>query len=78
MEADLMHNVHSQAEEEYVLLDLDAVSGQVDIPPDAPYVSFEFSEAPPVLHEETGPSEATLFSGKYIIDPNQAPSKQPL
>lgn len=25
-------------EEEYVLLDLDAVSGQLDIPPNAPYV----------------------------------------
>lgn len=35
-----------------------------------------FSEAPPLLHEETGPSEANLFTGKYIIDPNQAPSKQ--
>lgn len=35
-----MHNVHAEEEEEYVLLDLDAVSGQVDIPPDAPYVLF--------------------------------------
>ncbi|OAY28670.1 uncharacterized protein LOC110601152 isoform X2 [Manihot esculenta] len=107
MEADLMHNVHAEEEEEYVLLDLDAVSGQVDIPPDAPYVLFGLDtlnpiliiddklkligeyeetigtclvfteeEAPPLLHEETGPSEANLFTGKYIIDPNQAPSKQ--
>eukprot|EP00257_Ricinus_communis_P027375 XP_025014789.1 uncharacterized protein LOC8288368 [Ricinus communis] len=35
-----------------------------------------FSEAAPVVHEETGPSEANLFSGAYIIDPNQAPVKQ--
>lgn len=31
------HSVHED-EEEYVLLDLDAVSGQLDIPPNAPYV----------------------------------------
>ncbi|XP_065626195.1 uncharacterized protein LOC112010032 isoform X3 [Quercus suber] len=30
----------------------------------------------PVVHEEVGPSEANLFSGKCIIDPNQTPSKQ--
>ncbi|PPD93026.1 hypothetical protein GOBAR_DD10058 [Gossypium barbadense] len=134
-----------EEDSEYVLLDLEAVRGQIDIPPNAPYtlslcideygfdfvifltgniayliywyfaVSFEqdcyecqgldtmnpiliidkkvkligeyeetigtcfvFSEdeASPVVHEETGPSEANLFSGKYIIDPNQAPRKQ--
>ncbi|EOY12881.1 Transcription factor TFIIIC, putative isoform 2, partial [Theobroma cacao] len=37
---------------------------------------FSEDEASPVVHEETGPSEANLFSGKYIIDPNQAPRKQ--
>ncbi|EOY12880.1 Transcription factor TFIIIC, putative isoform 1 [Theobroma cacao] len=94
-------------ESEYVLLDLDAVSGQIDIPPNAPYtlsgldttnpillidqkvkligeyeetigtcLVFSEDEASPVVHEETGPSEANLFSGKYIIDPNQAPRKQ--
>ncbi|XP_050218372.1 uncharacterized protein LOC126669088 [Mercurialis annua] len=94
-------------EEEYVLLDLDAVSGQVEIPPNAPYVLsgldtlnprliidnklkligeyeetigtalvFTEEEAAPVVHEETGPSEANLFSGAYIIDPNQSPVKQ--
>lgn len=35
-----------------------------------------FAETSPVVHEETGPSEANLFSGKYIMDPNQAPRKQ--
>lgn len=30
----------------------------------------------PVVHVETGPSEANLFSGACIIDPNQASSKQ--
>ncbi|KAL1147984.1 hypothetical protein V6Z11_A10G093600 [Gossypium hirsutum] len=48
----------------------------------APYRSVEGFvndmevEASPVVHEETGPSEANLFSGKYILDPNQAPRKQ--
>ncbi|XP_022753977.1 general transcription factor 3C polypeptide 6 isoform X2 [Durio zibethinus] len=96
-----------QGESEYVLLDLDAVSGQIDIPPNAPYTlsgldmmnpiliidkkvkligeyeetigtCFVFSEdeTSPVVHEETGPSEANLFSGKCIIDPNRAPRKQ--
>lgn len=35
-----------------------------------------FADADPVVHEETGPSEANLFSGKCIIDPNQPPRKQ--
>ena len=34
------------------------------------------SEVPPIVHEETGPSEANLFSGACIIDPNQAPTKK--
>lgn len=34
-----------------------------------------FADGTPVVHEETGPSEANLFSGKCIIDPNQTPSK---
>lgn len=33
-------------------------------------------DATPVVHVETGPSEANLFSGACIIDPNQALSKQ--
>lgn len=35
--------------------------------------SLLFADATPVVHEETGPSEANLLSGKRIIDPNQAP-----
>ncbi|XVE80167.1 hypothetical protein DITRI_Ditri14bG0118000 [Diplodiscus trichospermus] len=96
-----------EGESEYLLLDLDAVSGQIDIPPNAPYslsgldtmnpiliidekvkligeyeetigncIVFSEDEPSPVVHEETGPSEANLFSGKCIIDPNQAPRKQ--
>ncbi|TYI07359.1 hypothetical protein ES332_A10G222600v1 [Gossypium tomentosum] len=96
-----------EEDSEYVLLDLEAVRGQIDIPPNALYTlsgldtmnpiliidkkvkligeyeetigtCFVFSEdeASPVVHEETGPSEANLFSGKYILDPNQAPRKQ--
>ncbi|KAK9269479.1 hypothetical protein L1049_001254 [Liquidambar formosana] len=102
-----VHHNHGEDGEEYVLLDLDGVAGQVDIPPNAPYVlsgldtlnpiliigdklkligeyeetigtCFIFSEdeATPVVHEETGPSEANLFMGKCIMDPNQAPAKQ--
>lgn len=29
-----------------------------------------------MVQEETGPSEANLFAGRCIIDPNQAPTKQ--
>ncbi|KAB5534660.1 hypothetical protein DKX38_017746 [Salix brachista] len=115
MEAELMHhdNQEDKAEEEdYVLLDLDAVFAQVDISPDAPYVlsnlvdsgldtsepiliiddkvkligkyedtigtCFVFSEneAAPLVQEETGPSEANLFAGRCIVDPNQAPTKE--
>ncbi|XP_059441406.1 uncharacterized protein LOC132173812 [Corylus avellana] len=36
---------------------------------------FKEEDGTPVVHEETGPSEANLFSGKCIIDPNQTPSK---
>ena len=40
------------------------------------YHVIHFAEATPVVHEETGPSEANLFSGTFIIDPNQAPAKE--
>ncbi|KAK9152722.1 hypothetical protein Sjap_000202 [Stephania japonica] len=94
-------------EEEYVLLDLDDVRAEVNVPPNAPYVlsgldtlnptlvignnlkligeyeetvgtCYVFTEADdaPVLHEETGPSEANLFKGKCIVDPNQTSAKQ--
>ncbi|KAI3708423.1 hypothetical protein L2E82_37592 [Cichorium intybus] len=97
----------ASGEEEYVLLDLDSVSGQIHIPPNAPYVLsgldtlnpiliidekikligeyeetigtclvFSENNAPPVVHEETGPSEANLFSGKCIINPNEGTKKQ--
>jgi len=93
-------------EEEFVLLDLNCLSGILDIPPNAPYVLsgldtlnpvlviddkvkligeyeetigtglvFKEEDGTPVVHEETGPSEANLFSGKCIVDPNQTPSK---
>ncbi|XP_030932204.1 general transcription factor 3C polypeptide 6 isoform X1 [Quercus lobata] len=98
---------HRQDEEEFVLLDLSSVSGELDIPANAPYVLsgldtlnpvliidgklkligeyeetigtclvFTEEDGNPVVHEEVGPSEANLFSGKCIIDPNQTPSKQ--
>ncbi|XP_051119964.1 uncharacterized protein LOC127243824 [Andrographis paniculata] len=37
---------------------------------------FNQSDGSPIVHQETGPSEASLFSGKYIIDPNETPAKQ--
>ncbi|KAL9383295.1 hypothetical protein Peur_023618 [Populus x canadensis] len=110
MEADLMHHDNQEdgaEEEDYVLLDLDAVFAQVDISPDTPYVlsgldtaepiliiddkvkligkyedtigtCFVFSEneAAPLILEETGPSEANLFAGRCIVDPNQTPTKE--
>ncbi|KAK9150086.1 hypothetical protein Syun_008395 [Stephania yunnanensis] len=109
-------NESVEEEEEYVLLDLDDVRAEVNIPPNAPYVlsgldtlnptlvignnlkligeyeetvgtCYVFTEAgsltdcilsddAPVLHEETGPSEANLFKGKCIVDPNQTSAKQ--
>ncbi|KAH7842102.1 hypothetical protein Vadar_001499 [Vaccinium darrowii] len=106
MAAILSSHDQVEDEEEYVLLDLDGVSGQVHIPPNAPYVlsgldtlnpilvidnkvkligeyeetigtCFVFTEGEcPVVHEETGPSEANLFSGKFIIDPKQPLAKE--
>ncbi|KAI3828777.1 hypothetical protein L1987_02887 [Smallanthus sonchifolius] len=101
------HDQVEGEEDEYVVLDLDAVSEQVHIPPNAPYVLSgldtsnpiliiddkikligEYEEtlgscivlsetdAPPDFYEQTGPSEANLFSGKLIINPNQVPKKQ--
>lgn len=40
------------------------------------YHVIHSAEATPVVHEEIGPSEANLFSGKLIIDPTEAPSKE--
>ncbi|XP_038678887.1 general transcription factor 3C polypeptide 6-like isoform X2 [Tripterygium wilfordii] len=96
-----------EEEEEYVFLDLDAVAGLVDLPPNAPYVLsgldtlnpiltiddkwklvgeyeetigtclvFSENDAAPVVHEETGPSDANLFTGACIMDPNLPPVKQ--
>ncbi|CAK7327595.1 unnamed protein product [Dovyalis caffra] len=100
MEADLMHHDVQEEdeaveEEDYVLLDLDAVFAQVDITPDTPYVLSGLdtpepiliiddkvklksvsAEAAPLVQEEAGPSEANLFAGRCIIDPNQAPTKE--
>ncbi|GMP85643.1 hypothetical protein CsSME_00038718 [Camellia sinensis var. sinensis] len=75
-------------EEEYVLLDLDGVSGQVDIPPNAPYVLSGLDTINPILvidnklkligeYEETiGTCFVFAEGGKFIIDPKQAPSKE--
>ncbi|XP_027343766.1 uncharacterized protein LOC113856230 isoform X2 [Abrus precatorius] len=76
-------------EDEYVLLDLDAVSALIDFPPNASYVLSigEYEETigtclaftehdTPVVHEETGPSEVNLFSGTRLIDSSQPPTKQ--
>ncbi|XP_059661531.1 uncharacterized protein LOC132307713 isoform X2 [Cornus florida] len=100
------HDCKEDEEEDYVLIDLDGVSGHVHIPPNAPYVlsgldtmnpiliiddkvkligEYEETigtclvfteEVAPVVHEETGPSETNLFSGRCIIDPKQASVKE--
>ncbi|XP_074348015.1 uncharacterized protein LOC141686830 isoform X2 [Apium graveolens] len=107
METTSIPHDSEKVEEEFVLLDLNAVSEQVDIQPNAPYVLsgldtmnptliinnklklvgeyvetigtclvFGESDPSPVVHVETGPSEANLFAGIGIEDPNQAASKQ--
>ncbi|XP_021897907.1 uncharacterized protein LOC110814667 [Carica papaya] len=45
----LTNNGPAEDEEEYVLLDLDAVAGQVDIPGNAPYVLFGLDTLHPIL-----------------------------
>lgn len=108
-ESTLCHGNKEQEveEEEYVLIDLDAVLDQVHIPPNAPYVLsgldtlnpiliiddkikligeytetigtcliFSETDAAPVVHEETGPSEANLFQGICIVEPKQNDSKE--
>ncbi|XP_061350458.1 uncharacterized protein LOC133295628 isoform X2 [Gastrolobium bilobum] len=87
MEANPPHDHEDQ--EEYILLDLDGVSGLIDLPPNAKYVltigeyeetigtCIAFTEQDtPVVHEETGPSEVNLFSGTRVIDSSQPPTKQ--
>ncbi|XP_049383426.1 uncharacterized protein LOC125847780 isoform X1 [Solanum stenotomum] len=37
---------------------------------------FDESDTPPVVHEETGHSEANLFPGRPTLDPKQTKSKQ--
>nr|XP_043629520.1 uncharacterized protein LOC122600816 [Erigeron canadensis] len=39
-------------------------------------IVFSENDAPPVVHVETGPSEANLFAGKSIINPNHVPKKE--
>ncbi|KAF7836739.1 general transcription factor 3C polypeptide 6-like isoform X1 [Senna tora] len=48
MEANVMPNDHKD-QEEYILLDLDSVSGQLDIPPSAKYVLTGLDTLNPVL-----------------------------
>lgn len=38
MEANIVHHSHEEDDEEFVLLDLDVLSGRFEIPPNAPYV----------------------------------------
>ncbi|XP_011098328.1 uncharacterized protein LOC105177013 isoform X2 [Sesamum indicum] len=37
---------------------------------------FNESDEAPIVHEEAGPSETNLFSGRCIVDPKQTPAKQ--
>ncbi|KAJ9671690.1 hypothetical protein PVL29_025416 [Vitis rotundifolia] len=89
MEENLVHNESlEEEEEEYVLLNLDEVRGQVDIPPNAPYVLSGLDTPNPILvigdslkligeYEETIGTCLVFSEGrKFIIDPNQAPAKE--
>ncbi|KAL5736275.1 hypothetical protein ACOSP7_030743 [Xanthoceras sorbifolium] len=49
MEANKMHPEHEEDEEEFVLLDLDVLYGQFDIPPNAPYTLTDLDTLNPVL-----------------------------
>ncbi|XP_010241975.1 PREDICTED: general transcription factor 3C polypeptide 6-like isoform X2 [Nelumbo nucifera] len=49
MESIPKQDKHVEDEEEYLLLDLDAVSAQVEIPPNAPYVLSGLDTLNPVL-----------------------------
>ncbi|XP_004487689.1 uncharacterized protein [Cicer arietinum] len=106
MEADATAARDHEDQDEYILLDLDAVNDLISFPPNANYVltgldtlnpvliiddkfkligeyeetigtciAFEEQDTP-VVHEETGPSEANLFSGTRLIDSSQPPTKQ--
>ncbi|XP_021754861.1 general transcription factor 3C polypeptide 6-like [Chenopodium quinoa] len=99
-------NIDHNQQDEYVLLNLDAVCGQLDISPNEPYILsgldtanpiltigdklkligeyeetigtcliFSEKERAPLIHEETGSSDANLFKGTCIVDPNQGQSK---
>ncbi|KAB2615859.1 hypothetical protein D8674_022447 [Pyrus ussuriensis x Pyrus communis] len=80
--------MESKEEEEYVLLDLDSVSSQFEIPPNAPYSFSGLNTEHPVLtigdklkligeYQETiGTCLIFKEEGKCIMDPNQSPSKQ--
>ncbi|KAI3773348.1 hypothetical protein L1987_47874 [Smallanthus sonchifolius] len=59
------HDQVGVEEDEYVVLDLDAVSEQIGEYEETLGSCNVLSEtdAPPDVHEETGPSEANLFSG---------------
>ncbi|XP_029144375.1 uncharacterized protein [Arachis hypogaea] len=89
MEANMTTPHDGGDEEEYVLLDLDGVSNIINIPPNAKYIltigeyeetigtCIAFTEQDnPVVHEESGPSDANLFSATRIIDSNQPPTKE--
>uniref|UniRef100_A0A803MHB1 Transcription factor TFIIIC triple barrel domain-containing protein n=1 Tax=Chenopodium quinoa TaxID=63459 RepID=A0A803MHB1_CHEQI len=42
-------NIDHNQQDEYVLLNLDAVCGQLDIPPNEPYILSGFDTANPIL-----------------------------
>ncbi|KAJ8423525.1 hypothetical protein Cgig2_019840 [Carnegiea gigantea] len=89
METDKTNMHQNQEEEEYVLLDLDAVCGQVDIPPDEPFclsigkyeetigtcLIFSENEKPSSVCEGSESVEANLSRGTLEADHNQNPSK---
>ncbi|OIT00435.1 PREDICTED: uncharacterized protein LOC109228949 [Nicotiana attenuata] len=101
------NNMVEEEEAEYVLLDLDGISSEVHIPPNAPYVLsgldtlnpiltidgkikligqydetigtclvFSESDAPSMVHKDTGPSESNHLPGRRILDPKETESKQ--
>ncbi|KAF3782431.1 hypothetical protein EJ110_NYTH34357 [Nymphaea thermarum] len=82
-------NQNVECEEEYVLIDLDDVCGQVDISSNSSYtlsgldtttptltIGDKVMEEAPSINKESHSADAELFAGKCAAVPNKKPFKQ--
>ncbi|GMN44777.1 hypothetical protein TIFTF001_013980 [Ficus carica] len=70
MEANSANQVN-ESEEEYVLLDLDSVYGQLDIPPNAPYVLSSPSARTPTRAGARVPSRIGAQGPSHTLESNR-------